>query len=138
MNDTEEAARRLFAAATEDVPPGIDLLRGVRARSRKRVVRVRSLVAVGAAGIVAAVASVTLSAVQAPSAFAQVMRAAARTGAASYQVRSEEKKCRPAGCGRSRGPRGAGPPGWVRRGQPTAPVPCAARTGPRSGSAACP
>jgi hypothetical protein len=89
MNDTEEAARRLFAVAAEDVPPGIDLLRGVRARSRKRVIRVRVLVAAGAAGIVA-VAAVTLSAVRAPSAFAQVTQAAARTAAVSYRVRAVE------------------------------------------------
>jgi hypothetical protein len=91
MNDTEEAVRRLFAAAAEDVPPGIDLLRGVRARSRKRVVRVRALAAACAAGIVAAAVAVTLSAVQAPSAFAQVTHAAARTAAASYRVRATER-----------------------------------------------
>jgi hypothetical protein len=90
MNDTEETARRLFAVATEDIPPAIDLLRGVRARSRKRVMRVRSLVAVGAAGIVAA-AAITLSAVPAPSAFAQVKQAVARMAATSYQVRSAQK-----------------------------------------------
>lgn len=91
MNDTEEAARRLFAVAAQDVPPGIDLLRGVRARSRARVVRTRSLVAVGAAGVVAAGTAITLSAVQAPSAFAQVSRAAALTAATSYQVSETEK-----------------------------------------------
>jgi hypothetical protein len=91
MNDTEEAARRLFATAAEDAPPGIDLLRGVRARSRARVVRIRSLAAVGAAGVVAAATAITLSAVQAPSAFAQVSRAAALTAATSYQVNETEK-----------------------------------------------
>jgi hypothetical protein len=91
LNETEEAARRLFAVAAEDVPPGIDLLNGVRARSRRRVVRIRSLVAAGAAGIVAAAAAITLSAVQAPSAFAQVSRAAALTAATSYQVSETEK-----------------------------------------------
>jgi hypothetical protein len=90
MNDTEEAVHRLLAVAAEDVPPGIDLLRGVRARSRGRAVRIRSLVAVGAAGIVAAAAAITLSAVQAPSAFAQVSRAAALTAAQSYQVSATE------------------------------------------------
>ncbi len=90
MNDSEEAARRLFAVATEDVPPGIDLLRGMRARSRKRAVRRRAVVAVGAAGVVATAVAVTLSAVQAPSALAQVMRAAARTAAASYRIRAVE------------------------------------------------
>jgi hypothetical protein len=91
VNDTEETARRLFAVATEDVPPGIDLLRAVRARSRARVVRVRAVMAAGAAGIVALVAGITLSAAPAPSAFAQVTHAAARTAAASYTVRSDQK-----------------------------------------------
>ena len=91
MNDTEEAVRHLFAAATEDIPPGVDLLRGVRARSRKRVVRVRALVAAGTAGIVAATAAITLSAVSAPSALAQVMQAAARTGATSYRLSATER-----------------------------------------------
>ena len=90
LNDTEEAVRRLFAVAAEDVPPGIQLLPGVRARSRGRVVRIRSLVAIGAAGIVATAAAITLSAVQAPSAFAQVSRAAALTAATSYQVNETE------------------------------------------------
>ncbi|MGH3409791.1 MAG: hypothetical protein ACRDRJ_45965 [Streptosporangiaceae bacterium] len=72
--------------ATEDVPAGIDLLRGVRARSRKRVVRIRSLAVVGAAGIVAAAVAVTLSAGPAPTALAQVTRALDQTAATSYQV----------------------------------------------------
>ena len=91
MNDTEEAVRRLFAVAAGNVPPGIDLLRRVRARSRTRTVRVRALGAAGAAGMVASGAAITLSAIQAPSAFAQVTRAASRTAAASYRVRSAEK-----------------------------------------------
>jgi hypothetical protein len=99
VNDSEEAARRLFAAAAEDVPPGIDLLRGVRARRRGRVVRIRSLVAVGAAAIVAAVVAITVSAVQAPSAFAQVMQAAARTAAQSYQVSSTSSLVKAPGLG---------------------------------------
>jgi len=90
MNDTEEAARRLFAVASEDVPPGIDLLRGARSRNRAHVVRLRALVAAGAAVIVAATA-LTLSAVRTPSASAQVMQAAARTAATSYRVRAVEK-----------------------------------------------
>lgn len=91
MNDTEEAVHRLFAVAAEDVPPGIDLLRAVRVRSRARMVRVRALMTAGAAGIVAAAVAITLSAGSAPSAFAQVTHAAARTAEASYRVRSEEK-----------------------------------------------
>jgi hypothetical protein len=91
VNDIEESVRQLFAVATEDVPPGIDLLRAVRERGRRRVVRARALAAAGAAGIVAAGAGIALSAAPAPSAFAQVTHAAVRTGAASYVVRSEEK-----------------------------------------------
>jgi opacity protein-like surface antigen len=86
MDDTEDAVRRLFAVAAEDAPPGIDLLRGVRARNRRRTVRIRSLVAVGATVIAAAAVAITVSAVQAPSASAQVMQAAERTAAQSYQV----------------------------------------------------
>jgi hypothetical protein len=97
VNDTEEAARRLLAVAAEDVPAGIDLLRGVRSRRRKRAVRLRAVVAAGAAGIVAAAAAVTLSAVQAPSAYAQVIQAAARTAAASYRVRAVEHIVRDGG-----------------------------------------
>jgi hypothetical protein len=91
MNDTEEAARRLFTVAAEDVPPGIDLLAGVRARSRRRVVRVRAAAAAVAAGIAAAATAIILAAGPAPSAFAQVVRAASRMGATSYQVRLAQK-----------------------------------------------
>ena len=90
MNDSEEAARRLFAVAAEDVPSEIDLLADVRARSRRRVVRARAVMAAGAAGIVAAATAITLSAAPAPSAFAQVMHAAARMAATSYQVRATQ------------------------------------------------
>lgn len=85
MNETEEAVRRLFAAASEDIPAGIDLVRGVRARRRGHVVRVRALVATGTAAIAAA-AAITLSVSQAPSALAQVTQAASRTAAQSYRV----------------------------------------------------
>ncbi|MGH3229791.1 MAG: hypothetical protein ACRDOA_14655 [Streptosporangiaceae bacterium] len=91
MNDTEEVARRLFAVATENVPAGIDLMRGVRAGRRARAVRAQALAGVGAAAMVALVAAITLSAAPAPSAFAQVTHAAARTAEASYTVRSEQK-----------------------------------------------
>src|SRR5580658_1103124 len=97
MNDTEETVRRLFAVATEDVPPGIDLLRGVRVSLAPRVSRARALVAVGAAGIVAAAAAITLSAGPAPSAFAQVMHAAARTATVSYQIRATDQLVRAGG-----------------------------------------
>ncbi len=87
MNDTEEV-RRLFAVATEDMPPGIDLLKGVRARTRQRRTRTRVALSAGAAGIVAAAAAITVSAVSAPSALAQVTQAAARTAGQSYRVTS--------------------------------------------------
>jgi hypothetical protein len=99
MYDSEEAVRQLFTAATEDIPPGIDLLGRVRARSKARVIRIRALVATGAAGIVAAGAAITLSTVQAPSAFAQVMHAAARTAAESYQVSSTSTMVKVPGLG---------------------------------------
>jgi hypothetical protein len=91
MNDTEEAARHLFAVATEDIPAGIDLLGAIPVRRRKRTLRLRAAVAAGAAGIMAAAAAITVSAVSAPSAFAQVTHAASQTAAESYTVRSVEK-----------------------------------------------
>jgi len=90
MNATEETVRHLFAAATEDVPPGIDLLRAVREQSasRRRTVRVRVAISAGTAAVVAAAAGITLSAVQPPSALAQVRKAAEATARQSYHVRS--------------------------------------------------
>ena len=88
MNDTEEV-RRLFAAATADMPPGIDLLKGVRAGNRAQRTRTRVALSAGAAGIVAAATAITVSAVQAPSALAQVTQAAARTAGQSYRVSSQ-------------------------------------------------
>jgi hypothetical protein len=88
MNDTEETVRHLFAVATEDIPPAIDLLRAVRKQSRARTVRIRVALSAGTAAVVAAAAATTLSAVQAPSALAQVTRAAKATAGQSYHVRS--------------------------------------------------
>ena len=87
MNDTEEM-RRLLAVATEDMPPGIDLLEGVRIRARRERTRTRVALSAGAAGIVAAATAITLSVVPAPSALAQVTGAAARTAEQSYRVSS--------------------------------------------------
>jgi hypothetical protein len=75
--------------ATEDMPPGIDLLKGVKARHRQRRTRTRVALSAGAAGIVAAATAITVSAVQAPSALAQVTQAAARTAGQSYRVSSQ-------------------------------------------------
>jgi hypothetical protein len=98
MNDTEERVRHLFAVATEDIPPGIDLLRAVReeqsrSRGRARTTRVRVALSAGtAAGLaLAAAAAITLSAVPAPSALAQVTKAAQATAGQSYQIRSVSK-----------------------------------------------
>lgn len=88
MNDTEEAARRLLAMAASDVPPGIDLLGGVRVRQRSRARRTRVAMSAGTAGVLAAAAAITSSVLQAPSAVAQVTQAAARTSAQSYHVTS--------------------------------------------------
>jgi hypothetical protein len=88
MNDTEDAVRRLFTVATQDIPPGIDLGHDIRARSRARVVRARVVLSAGLAAIVAAATVITLSAVRAPSALAQVTQAATRMAAQSYRVTS--------------------------------------------------
>ena len=49
MNDAEEAVRRLFTAAAEDIPPGIDLLGGLRTRRRTSMVRARVLLSAATA-----------------------------------------------------------------------------------------
>lgn len=59
MNETEAEARRLLGAATEDMPPGIDLLAGFgAARRREKVRRTRRRAAVSA-GLLAAAGSAT-------------------------------------------------------------------------------
>ena len=58
MNDTETEMRGLLAAATADVPPGIDLLDGLaKARRRDRARRTRGRVVLSA-GVAAACISV--------------------------------------------------------------------------------
>ena len=84
MPDTEQEVRALFAAATEDVPAGIDLLRGVRARRAAPQVRLRAGLAAAAAAVMAAAAALTLTLAQAPSALAQLTSAVSRTAAHSY------------------------------------------------------
>jgi hypothetical protein len=88
MNDTEDAGRRLFTVATQDIPPGIDLGRDVRVRSRRRMVRTRVVLSAGLAAMIAAATVITLSAVRAPSALAQVTQAATRMAGQSYRVTS--------------------------------------------------
>jgi hypothetical protein len=88
VNDNDETVRRLLGVAMEDVPPGIDLLRGVRTRNRGRAVRIRAMAASGLTVIAAAATATALLVSQAPSALAQVAQAASRTAAQSYQVTS--------------------------------------------------
>ena len=64
MNDAETEARRLLAAATEDMPPGIDLLDGfaaARRRDRSRRTRRRAALSAGIAAAAASVTAVTLT-----------------------------------------------------------------------------
>lgn len=86
MLDTEEAARRLLADATRNIPPGIDLLPGFRKRRAARRVRGRITLGLTGTGVLAAATAVAFSLQQAPSALAAVTGAAARTAAQSYQV----------------------------------------------------
>jgi hypothetical protein len=87
---TEDEVRQLFAAATEDMPPGLDVLAGFQDRSRaRRRPRPRILLAAGAmASTAAAAIALTLTAGPAPSAMAQLTRAAATTSKQSYQITS--------------------------------------------------
>jgi hypothetical protein len=96
MNETEDEARRLLAPATEDIPPGIDLLAGFgAARRREKVRRTRRRAAVSA-GLTAAAASATAVALTVgspPPALATVSTittALTRTLAQSYHVTEQE------------------------------------------------
>jgi hypothetical protein len=84
MSDNDQQMRTLFDAAADDVPPGIDLLRGFRARRAARRVRGRVALATAAASGMAAATAVTLTIVQAPSALAQLTSAVSRTAGLSY------------------------------------------------------
>lgn len=84
MPDTEQQVRALFAAATADIPPGIDLLRGVQARRVAHRFRLRVTLSAAAAAVVAAAVLITLTLAQAPSALAQLTSALSRTAGQSY------------------------------------------------------
>jgi hypothetical protein len=89
MNDTETEARHLLAAATADMPPGIDLLDGFPAARRRDPARRTRKGAVLSAGIAAAAASVTavtLTTGSAPPALATVTSALTRTLTQSYHL----------------------------------------------------
>lgn len=84
--EEEEEARRLLAIAVGDIPPGIDLLSGVRGRQAAHRARLRAALAAGTAGVAAVAAAVALGASRAPSALATVTTAARLTAAQSYQM----------------------------------------------------
>lgn len=89
MNETEAEGRRLLAAATEDMPPGIDLLAGFAAAWRRDQARRRRRRAVLSAGVAAAAASATAIALtigSAPPARATLISALTRTLAQSYHL----------------------------------------------------
>lgn len=89
MNDTETKARRLFAAATEDMPPGIDLLAGfvaARRRDRSRRTWRGAVLSAGIAVAAALVAAVTLTIGSAPPALATINSALTRTLTQSYHL----------------------------------------------------
>jgi hypothetical protein len=94
MNGTDEDVRTLLLTGSSDLPPGIDLLRGVRDRQaparRRARYRMRALVSAGtvALGAGAAVLATTLTATvaNAPPALAAVTAAAARTSAETFHV----------------------------------------------------
>jgi hypothetical protein len=82
--------RTLLAAASEDQPPTTDLLGKVRHRERRRRALVPSLVAVGVAGVLAAVAvaTSTVTAPQPASAQERVAAAVTRTAEEGYRLRA--------------------------------------------------
>ena len=89
MNDTETEARRLFAAATEDMPPQIDLLGGfaaARRQDRSRRTRRGAVLSAGITAAAAMVTAVTLTAGSAPPALAAVTSALTSTLSQSYHV----------------------------------------------------
>jgi hypothetical protein len=90
MNDTGQGMRATLLAGSDDVPPGIDLLRGVReqaAARRRHRRRMRVLVPAGAVAGVVAVAATLLgtSVANPPSALAAVTSAMVKTSAQSYR-----------------------------------------------------
>jgi hypothetical protein len=85
--DNDLLVRTLFTDAAGDVPLGVDLLHGFRARKAVRRVRGRvALAATAAGGLLAAATAVTLTIATAPSALAQLTSAASRTAGLSYDI----------------------------------------------------
>jgi len=93
MSDTETEGRRLLAAATEDMPSGIDLLAGfASARRRDRVRRTRrgAVLSAGVAAAAASVAAVLLTIGSAPPALATVTSALTHTLTQSYHLTEQD------------------------------------------------
>jgi hypothetical protein len=93
MSDTETEARRLLAAATEDMPPGTGLLDGfaaARRRDRARRMRGRAVLSAGIAVAAASVAAVTLTVGSAPPALATVTSALTHTLTQNYHLTEQD------------------------------------------------
>jgi hypothetical protein len=93
MNDAETEARRLLAAATEDMPPRIGLLDGfaaARRRDRARRTRRGAMLSAGIAVIAASVTAVTLTIGSAAPALATVTSALNRTLTQSYHLTEQD------------------------------------------------
>jgi hypothetical protein len=93
MNDTETEMRGLLAAATADMPPGIDLLDGLakaRRRDRARRTRGRAVLSAGVAAAAAVVTAVMLTIGSAPPALATVTTALTRTLAQNYHLTEQD------------------------------------------------
>jgi len=86
MPDNDQQVRTLLRDAAGDVPAGLDLLHGFRARRAARRVRGRVALGVGAGGLLAAATAATLTIGTAPSALAQLTSAASRTAGLSYDI----------------------------------------------------
>lgn len=95
------AIRALLAAASEDGPPTADLLRRVRHRTRRRRALVPAVAAIGAAGVLAAVATSTVTAPSPASAHERVAAAITRTAQHGYRIRAITSGTKPGDSGTS-------------------------------------
>lgn len=84
MSASDQQARALLAVAADDLPPGIDLLSGFRARRARRRARGRVTLATTGVTVAAAATVVTLSSAPAPSPRTELASAVSRTAASGY------------------------------------------------------
>jgi hypothetical protein len=96
MSGADEDVRTALRVASSDMPPGIDLLRGLRGRQepvRRARYRLRALVSAGVLAAVGAATALgltlTASVASAPSALAAVLAAEAKISTESYQFSSK-------------------------------------------------